>query len=236
MGRQRVGAGAGEKIPVVTIDRIPKVDKPFSKPVKMTCSSAESRQRRSVPGFSSGITPPVCSLASLDSAPMGFTPPVVNHLVVSPFKQSRGPQKTHGPPPAGQDPGHEMKADLLQQLEVFRKELTEETTSPRDPPPGRLLKARMKPLHPVKILGPTVGACRGMLPERLHNSPIQEGLSQLHSRIMRNPALAHHFPQTPESMHHTSLSSLMEEELREAALIRSSCPLHAGGKSCEDFP
>ncbi|KAJ1172244.1 hypothetical protein NDU88_004092 [Pleurodeles waltl] len=208
------------QIPVVTIDRIPKVDQPLPQHLKVACTSAESRPRRSVPVFSSGITPPVCSLTSIDSVAIGFAPQIVNHLVVSPFKQSRGPQKMHRPSPAGQDPGQNMKEDLLQQLEVFRKELMEETTAPREPPPGRLLKARMKPLHPVKIQGPTVGDCRGMLPERLHNRPIQEGLSQLHSQMTRNSSLAHRFPRTPESMHHNSLSSLMEEEPREAAPIR----------------
>ncbi|XP_078498579.1 uncharacterized protein LOC144754529 [Lissotriton helveticus] len=220
MGRQRVGAGAGQKIPVVIIDRIPKADKPLSQSLNKTCTSAESRLRRSVPGVSSGITAPACSFASIDSAALGFAPQLVNHLVISPFKQSRGPQKMHQPSPAVLDPGQDMKEDLLQQLEVFRKELMEESTAPREPPTGRLLKARMKPLHPVNIQGPTVGDCRGMLPERLHNRPIQEGLSQLHSQMMKNPALGQRFPRTPESMHHTSLSSLIEEEPRETARIR----------------
>lgn len=208
----------------------------MSHPLNMTCTSAESRLRRSVPVFSGGITAPACSFASIDSAALGCAPQVVNHLVVSPFKQNRGPQKMLRPSPAGLDPGQDMKEDLLQQLEAFRKELMEETTAPREPPPGRLLKARMKPLHPVNIQGPTVGDCRGMLPERLHNRPVQEGLSQLHSQKKRNPALGHRFPRTPESIHHTSLSSLIEEEPRETAPIRTCCPLHAGGKSCEDFP
>ncbi|XP_069497306.1 uncharacterized protein [Ambystoma mexicanum] len=207
MGRQRLGVGAGQTVPVITIDRIPKVEQSW----KRICDTSESKLRRSVPGFSSGIAPPVCSLASLNPSILTPAPQEANHLVVSPFKQSRGPQKRHWHP-AGQDPAQDLKADLLQQLEVLRKELVEEPSVPRELRSGRLLKARLKPLHPVRVRGPTVEDCQGMLPERLHNKPIQEGLRSLHKPPMRNPTFDHHFPRTPETLHHTSLSSLMEEQ------------------------
>ncbi|XP_053326059.1 uncharacterized protein LOC128500806 [Spea bombifrons] len=47
---------------------------------------------------------------------------------------------------------------------------------------GHMLKARLKPLRPVHIQGPSVAGCQGMLPERIQTNPALDSLTRLQHR------------------------------------------------------
>ncbi|KAG9483203.1 hypothetical protein GDO78_009255 [Eleutherodactylus coqui] len=71
---------------------------------------------------------------------------------------------------------------------------------------GRLLKARLKPLWPVTINGPSVQSCKGMLPERMRCNPVFGGLTRLQHEIFGKVPVE--LQQPFNTIHYTSLASL----------------------------
>ncbi|KAM4642215.1 uncharacterized protein O3C94_016610 [Discoglossus pictus] len=74
---------------------------------------------------------------------------------------------------------------------------------------GRLLKARLMPLRPVNIKGPTVAECQGMIPERIQNNPALDGLRKLQDQIFGHPYCLMQSLRTSETLHRASIASLV---------------------------
>ncbi|XP_059840796.1 uncharacterized protein LOC132402152 isoform X2 [Hypanus sabinus] len=92
----------------------------------------------------------------------------INHLVSSPFKQSSVPRLHH----MHFSPGEELKYEILSEIEKMKNLLSSQRpVCERRLVAGQLLKARMKPLCPTVVEGPSISQCLGILPVLQPNHP-----------------------------------------------------------------
>ncbi|XP_060685533.1 uncharacterized protein LOC132818491 [Hemiscyllium ocellatum] len=86
----------------------------------------------------------------------------INHLVNSPFKHSTVSHLHHM---HCFSPGEDWKFEILSEIEHIKKLQSElKPLHYRHLETGQLLKARLKPLYPVVVDGPSIAQCRGILP------------------------------------------------------------------------
>ncbi|XP_053549129.1 uncharacterized protein LOC128640725 [Bombina bombina] len=102
----------------------------------------------------------------------------------------------------------ELKNEIIPQKNGVTVGHPEDCPAVFQPQHGRLLKARLKPLRPVYIQGPTVAECKGMIPERIQTSSGLESLSMLQKQLFGNTSFHMLSMGTSKRILHTSLNSL----------------------------
>ncbi|XP_077309127.1 uncharacterized protein LOC143928241 [Lithobates pipiens] len=176
-----LGTANTRKVSVLNIDRVPKPDQ-FYPHTRCSTVPITVQYKKSAPR----LRRPLQDLAHIDQLSGSLqsnSQHELSFLVTCPFNHSQ-----------------------VEQEYVIR---TEQSEAPRDVThhqEGRLLKARMKPLWPVHISGPTAAACHGMVPERMQGSPTQPGLMRLQHELFGKTTLQLQKPS--DSIHYTSLASL----------------------------
>ncbi|XP_072367660.1 uncharacterized protein [Scyliorhinus torazame] len=89
----------------------------------------------------------------------------INHLISSPFKQSTVSRMRHV---HCFSPGEDLKLEILSEIEQIKKlQSDQKPLCCRRIATGQLLKARLKPLYPVVVEGPSTTQCRDILPGSL---------------------------------------------------------------------
>ncbi|XP_064415961.1 uncharacterized protein LOC106703963 isoform X1 [Latimeria chalumnae] len=103
-----------------------------------------------------------------------------NHLVTSPFKQNFFPRENS----KCVSPGEHLKSKVLTEVEKMKERFVAKPPCRYPQTPGRLLKGRIKPLHPVVTEGPNIAFCKGILSDRFCMWPAQ-------AQLMRTLLCAH---------------------------------------------
>ncbi|XP_030061694.1 uncharacterized protein LOC115471907 isoform X2 [Microcaecilia unicolor] len=153
-----------QQVAVITIDRIPQVGTSLALPHRETSKHSTSQHMKRATACRTTIPqqcvkPDFCS-SGLEFVTLRTSRQEENYLVASPFKHSCRPRKNQ----RYISPGYDLKSEIIQHLEKIREEMTEEPPLSRKTQSGHLLKARLKPLHPVKVQGPATTRFQGFLP------------------------------------------------------------------------
>ncbi|XP_078417987.1 uncharacterized protein LOC144692781 isoform X1 [Cetorhinus maximus] len=137
----------------------------------------------------------------------------INHLVSSSFKQSTVSHMCHV---HCFSPGEELKFEILNEIEQIKKlQSDQRPVCCRHVVNGQLLKARLKPLYPVVVEGPSIIQCRGILPE-ISNCRSHPGRGlRFHEQLVNYLSYDDCVRETPDTLHHTSICSLKDEEISE---------------------
>ncbi|XP_067661023.1 uncharacterized protein [Haliotis asinina] len=138
-----------------------------------------------------------------------------NSHIKSPFKHSVH-KPTISVPPENGSPSQELKDRTALATYHINKMLVLDTHSSGHRPRGKLLKAKLKPLYPVKVQGPQIEHCRGIVADTHSYSASPSKSLQRRKQIMSSMNAGElkdlmDRPRTVESIHRTSVASSVDE-------------------------
>ncbi|XP_048245117.1 uncharacterized protein LOC124119811 isoform X1 [Haliotis rufescens] len=150
-----------------------------------------------------------------------------NSHIKMPFKHSVHKPVVPVPPESG-SPSQELKDRTALATYHINKMLQLDTQGSEHRPRGKLLKAKLKPLYPVKVQGPHIEHCRGIVADTHSYSASPSKSLQRRKQIMSSMNAGElkdlmDRPRTVESIHRTSVASsvddnrdnLLEEDIRQ---------------------
>ncbi|XP_033099157.1 uncharacterized protein LOC117102836 [Anneissia japonica] len=156
-----------------------------------------------------------------------------NQQVRHPFKHADSSEPLTELPSA---PDLDLKIKTANAICLVSKSLAAERDLPINKKNGRLLKARLKPLHAFTPVGPTVDHCAGVQPEKKPQSPSQLKLQMRKKQLldMLPPGIFQERPATRESVHRTSVASNLSED-RELDDFDAVTFQNEASQSCSEF-
>ncbi|XP_046547907.1 LOW QUALITY PROTEIN: uncharacterized protein LOC124257808 [Haliotis rubra] len=139
----------------------------------------------------------------------------LNSHIKSPFKHSVH-KPTVAVPPENESPSQDLKDRTALATYHINKMLLLDTHSSGQRPRGKLLKAKLKPLYPVKVQGPQIEHCRGIVADTHSYSASPSKSLQRRKQIMSSMNGGElkdlmDRPRTVESIHRTSVASSVDE-------------------------